>query len=78
MDVDALDRSAGATDAARRLRHPNFQNPSGVTTSRAKRERLVTLAAEHGFPAFEATRIATCASGVPTSRRCCRWIAPSG
>jgi DNA-binding transcriptional MocR family regulator len=32
---------------------PNFQNPAGVTTSRAKRERLVQLATEHGFLLME-------------------------
>jgi 2-aminoadipate transaminase len=32
---------------------PNFQNPAGVTTSRAKRERLVALSAEHGFLILE-------------------------
>jgi DNA-binding transcriptional MocR family regulator len=28
---------------------PNFQNPAGVTTGRAKRERLVSLAASTAF-----------------------------
>ena len=32
---------------------PDFQNPSGVTTSTAKREALAELAAEHGFPILE-------------------------
>ena len=32
---------------------PNFQNPAGVTTSRAKRERLVALAAEYDFLLIE-------------------------
>jgi DNA-binding transcriptional MocR family regulator len=32
---------------------PNFQNPAGVTTARAKRERIVALAAEHGFLVIE-------------------------
>ena len=32
---------------------PNFQNPAGVTMSRAKRERLVALANEYGFLVVE-------------------------
>jgi 2-aminoadipate transaminase len=32
---------------------PNFHNPAGCTLSAAKRERLVALAAEHGFVIFE-------------------------
>jgi len=38
-----------------RLAHviPNFHNPAGCTLSEAKRERLVELAAEHGFWLFE-------------------------
>lgn len=32
---------------------PNFHNPAGCTLSTAKRERLVELAAEHGFLLFE-------------------------
>jgi DNA-binding transcriptional MocR family regulator len=32
---------------------PNFHNPAGCTLSAGKRERLVALAAEHGFTIFE-------------------------
>ena len=32
---------------------PNFQNPAGYTMSMAKRERLLSLAREHGFLLFE-------------------------
>lgn len=32
---------------------PDFQNPSGVTTSAAKRQALAELAAEHDFPILE-------------------------
>ncbi|HEY6779678.1 MAG TPA: PLP-dependent aminotransferase family protein [Thermoleophilaceae bacterium] len=32
---------------------PDFQNPSGVTTSAAKRRALAELAAEYGFPILE-------------------------
>jgi DNA-binding transcriptional MocR family regulator len=54
LDVDALE---GACREGRvpRLVYviPNFQNPAGVTTSRAKRERIVALAREHGFLVLE-------------------------
>jgi 2-aminoadipate transaminase len=54
IDVDAL---AGLCQRGRVPRVvyviPNFQNPAGVTTSRAKRERLVALAREHGFLLIE-------------------------
>ena len=46
-------RSSACSTAAPRpkLAHiiPNFQNPAGYTLSRAKRERLLELAREHGF-----------------------------
>ncbi len=54
VDTDALDRLLG--DGGRpTLAHiiPNFQNPAGYTLSRAKREALVALAAEHDFVVFE-------------------------
>ena len=54
IDVDAL---AALCRAGRKPRVvyviPNFQNPAGVTTSRAKRERLVALATEHDFLLIE-------------------------
>ena len=54
LDTDALDRLLGG-GARPKLAHiiPNFQNPAGYTLSRAKREALVALAAEHGFLIFE-------------------------
>lgn len=54
IDVEGVGRLI--SDGIRpKLAHviPNFQNPAGVTTSRAKRERLVALAAEHGFLLIE-------------------------
>ena len=48
---------------------PNFHNPAGCTLSAAKRERLVALAAEHGFTIFEDDpyrRIAFGAEELPT------------
>jgi DNA-binding transcriptional MocR family regulator len=54
IDVDALERllDSGVTP---KLAHiiPNFQNPAGYTLSRDKRERLLALAARHGFMIFE-------------------------
>jgi 2-aminoadipate transaminase len=53
IDVEALERTlVGGTV---KLVHviPNFHNPAGCTLSAAKRERLVELAADHGFWIFE-------------------------
>ena len=50
IDVDALESLCRAGRVPRAVYViPNFQNPAGVTTSRAKRERLVALATEHDF-----------------------------
>jgi DNA-binding transcriptional MocR family regulator len=53
VDVGAVERALEG--GAVRLAHiiPNFHNPAGCTLSAAKRERLVALAAEHGFLIFE-------------------------
>jgi 2-aminoadipate transaminase len=50
IDVEQLDRAL-AEGPGVELVHviPNFHNPAGCTLSAAKRERLVQLAAEHGF-----------------------------
>jgi 2-aminoadipate transaminase len=54
IDVDAL---ASLLEGGMRpvLAHviPNFQNPAGFTLARAKRDRLLELAGEHGFTIFE-------------------------
>ncbi len=54
IDVEALERLLGEGPVPK-LVHliPNFHNPAGCTLSAAKRERLVELAAEHGFWIFE-------------------------
>ena len=54
MDVEALERALSPGPSVK-LVHviPNFHNPAGCTLSAAKRERLVELAAEHGFWIFE-------------------------
>jgi DNA-binding transcriptional MocR family regulator len=54
IDVRALERLL-AGGLRPKLIHviPNFHNPAGCTLSLPKRERLVELAAEHGFVIFE-------------------------
>ena len=53
LDVDRLE--AALSDGPLKLAHiiPNFHNPAGCTLSAAKRERVLALAAEHGFWVFE-------------------------
>ncbi len=54
IDVDALEAAikAGKTPGLVYI-IPNFQNPAGNVTTLAVRQRLVDLAAEHGFWIFE-------------------------
>jgi DNA-binding transcriptional MocR family regulator len=53
IDVEALERALEGPPV--KLVHliPNFHNPAGCTLSAAKRERVLELAAEHGFWVFE-------------------------
>ncbi len=53
VDLDAFE--AALADGPVKLAHiiPNYHNPAGCTLSAPKRERLVELAAEHGFRLFE-------------------------
>ncbi len=57
IDTDALEEllTAGGAPAQPTLAHiiPNFQNPAGYTLSFEKRQKLLRLAAEHGFMVFE-------------------------
>lgn len=54
LDVAALEARCRDRRAPRLVYViPNFQNPAGVTTSRAKRERLVALATEFDFLLLE-------------------------
>ena len=54
MDVDAVEAACRAGRVPGLVYTiPNFQNPGGMTLSRAKRERLVALAREHGFLVLE-------------------------
>ena len=53
VDVEAFEKALAGGPV--KLAHiiPNFHNPAGCTLSVEKRERLVQLAAEHGFLIFE-------------------------
>jgi 2-aminoadipate transaminase len=53
LDVDALEAALRAAPV--KLAHviPNFHNPAGCTLSEPKRQRVLELAAEHGFWVFE-------------------------
>ena len=59
LEPDGIDTQALRDQLERGLRPtlahviPNFQNPAGYTLSRAKRDELLVLAAEHGFTIFE-------------------------
>jgi DNA-binding transcriptional MocR family regulator len=61
LQPDGIDTNAltalltGAAPVQPTLAHiiPNFQNPAGYTLSFEKRERLLELAADHGFMVFE-------------------------
>jgi 2-aminoadipate transaminase len=53
VDVNAVEQACATGKV--KLAHviPNFHNPAGCTLAIEKRERLVALAAEHGFLLFE-------------------------
>lgn len=53
IDVDAIEKACA--EGPVKLVHviPNFHNPAGSSLSIEKRERLVSLAQEHGFTIFE-------------------------
>ncbi|CAN5404538.1 PLP-dependent aminotransferase family protein [soil metagenome] len=53
VQIEAFEQALA--DGPVKLAHiiPNFHNPAGCTLSTPKRERLVELAAEHGFLLFE-------------------------
>ena len=54
IDVDALEEALAAGWVPKLLHTiPNFHNPAGCTLAGWKRERLLQLAAEHGFLIFE-------------------------
>jgi DNA-binding transcriptional MocR family regulator len=53
IDVDAFEAALAGGPVKMAHVIPNFHNPAGCTLSAEKRERLVALAAEHGFTIFE-------------------------
>ena len=54
MDMNALESALNQYDNVRFIYTiPNFQNPTGVTMSMAKREKLYALAKEHGVMILE-------------------------
>src|SRR5262249_17119893 len=53
LDVAALERAVEREVPRLLYLIPNFQNPAGSTMSSAKRERVMSLAARHGFLVFE-------------------------
>jgi 2-aminoadipate transaminase len=55
LDVAALDRLLAATGANPKLVYtvPTFQNPTGITMTRARREALLALARERGMLVLE-------------------------
>jgi DNA-binding transcriptional MocR family regulator len=53
IDVHELEQEVGRFPIGLAHVIPNFHNPAGCTLSAPKRERLVELAAEHGFRIFE-------------------------
>jgi 2-aminoadipate transaminase len=53
MMVDVLQQKIVETHPKFMYVLPNFQNPAGVTLSRDRRERLVTLAQQYGVPILE-------------------------
>ena len=78
VDIEAFERALA--DGPVKFAHviPNFHNPAGCTLSAEKRERLVELAAEHGFTIFEDDPYRLiCRSGATRRRRCSRRTGPT-
>jgi DNA-binding transcriptional MocR family regulator len=53
MDLGHLERRLRRGNVALVYTMPNFQNPTGITTSQAHRERLLALCEEHCVPLVE-------------------------
>jgi DNA-binding transcriptional MocR family regulator len=53
MDLDYLENSLRKETVSFVYTMPNFQNPTGITTSHAHRERLLNLCREHRIPLVE-------------------------
>jgi DNA-binding transcriptional MocR family regulator len=53
MDLDVLERRLRQRRPVLLYTMPNFQNPTGITTSQAHRERLLAICERHGLPILE-------------------------
>jgi DNA-binding transcriptional MocR family regulator len=53
MDLDVLEHKLRRRDVAFVFTMPNFQNPTGITTRQAHRERLLALCEAHRVPLVE-------------------------
>lgn len=53
LDLDVFGRVLATERPAFLYTMPNFQNPTGITTSQAHRERLLALCERHGTPIVE-------------------------
>lgn len=53
VDLDALERAVAAHRPKLVYTMPNFQNPTGITTSQSHRERLLAICQEHRVPLVE-------------------------
>ena len=53
VDLDAFERAAAIARPAFLYTMPNFQNPTGITTSQAHRERLLAIAERDRIPIVE-------------------------
>jgi GntR family transcriptional regulator/MocR family aminotransferase len=53
MDLDAVERILSTERVSFIYTIPNFQNPTGITTSQAHRERLLSLCQNHRTPLVE-------------------------
>jgi DNA-binding transcriptional MocR family regulator len=53
LDLDALEACFDREPPALLYTMPNFQNPTGISTSQTHRERLLALCARHGVPVLE-------------------------
>jgi DNA-binding transcriptional MocR family regulator len=53
MDLDLLEQSLDSRTASFLYTIPNFQNPTGISTSQGHRERLLSLCEKHDVPIVE-------------------------
>lgn len=53
MDLDALEAAISKEKPALVYTMPNFQNPTGVSTNQAHRERLLSICQQHRIPILE-------------------------